>query len=172
MSSEQNQSPSLHWLPAHASVYIPSLSLDGEAGRKMGGRGESSAHVHRCVGCLVRTWLVKGTLGGQWALFFVLFYEWSVFYLFFTFFSFKKLKYNLQCCHYFISSVQFRSVHSVVSNSLRPHGLQHARLPEPSPIPGACSNSSPSWWCHPTISSSVISFSPCLQLYSLHAFYF
>ena len=54
--------------------------------------------------------------------------------------------------------------HSVVSNSLRSHGLQHTRLPCPSPAPGACSNSSPSsWWCHPTISSSVIPFSSCLQ---------
>ena len=45
-----------------------------------------------------------------------------------------------------------------------PHGLQHARLPCPSPIPRACSNSCPlSWWCHPTISSSVIPFSSCLQ---------
>ena len=51
-----------------------------------------------------------------------------------------------------------------VFNSLRPHGLQHARLPCPSPTPGACSNSCPlSQWCHPTISSSVIPFSSCLQ---------
>ena len=52
--------------------------------------------------------------------------------------------------------------HSVVSNSLRPHGLQHARPPCPSPTPGACSNSCPlSQWCHPIISSSVVHF--CLQ---------
>ena len=51
-----------------------------------------------------------------------------------------------------------------MSDSLRPHGLQHARFPCPSPNPGACSNSSPlSQWCHPTISSSVIPFSSCLQ---------
>ena len=51
----------------------------------------------------------------------------------------------------------------VVSNSLWPHELQHARLPCPSPSAGTCSNSSPlSRWCHPTISSSVIPFS-CLQ---------
>ena len=44
------------------------------------------------------------------------------------------------------------------------HELQQARLPYPSPTPGACSNSCPSsWWCHPTISSSVILFSSCLQ---------
>ena len=48
---------------------------------------------------------------------------------------------------------------SVVSDSLRPHGSQHARLPCPSPTPGACSNSYPSsWWCHPTISSSAVPF--------------
>ena len=44
------------------------------------------------------------------------------------------------------------------------HGLQHARLPCPSPTPGTCSNSCPSsQWCHPTISSSVVPFSSCLQ---------
>ena len=54
--------------------------------------------------------------------------------------------------------------HSVVSNSLLPHGLQHARLPCPSPPPGVYSNSSPlTWWCHPTISSSVVPFSSHLQ---------
>ena len=53
---------------------------------------------------------------------------------------------------------------SVVSNCLWPHGLQHARLPCPSPTPGAYSNScSLSRWCHPTISSSVVPFSSCLQ---------
>ena len=59
-------------------------------------------------------------------------------------------------------SVQFRS--SVVSNSLPPHRLKHARLPCPSLTAGACSNSCPfSRCCHPTVSSSVIPFSPCLQ---------
>ena len=53
---------------------------------------------------------------------------------------------------------------SVVSDSLRPHRLQHARLPWPSPTPRACSNSCPSCrWCHPTISSSVVPFFSCLQ---------
>ena len=52
----------------------------------------------------------------------------------------------------------------VVSNSLWPHGLQHARPHCPSPTPRVYSNSCPlSWWCHPTISSSVIPFSSCLQ---------
>ena len=51
-----------------------------------------------------------------------------------------------------------------MSDSLLPHGLQHARLPCPSPTPGAYSDSCPSSrWCHPTISSSVIPFSSCLQ---------
>ena len=51
-----------------------------------------------------------------------------------------------------------------MSNSLGPHGLQHARLLGPSPIPEACSHSCPlSWWCHPTISSSVVPFSSCPQ---------
>ena len=53
---------------------------------------------------------------------------------------------------------------SVVSNFLRLHGLQHARLPCPSPSPRACSNSCPlSQWCHPTISSSVVPFSSYIQ---------
>ena len=53
---------------------------------------------------------------------------------------------------------------SVVSDSLWPHGLQHTRPPCPSPTPGVDSNSCPlSPWCHPTISSSVVPFSSCLQ---------
>ena len=60
------------------------------------------------------------------------------------------------------SSVQFNC--SVVSDSLWPHGLQHTRPPCPSPTPGVHPNSCPlSRWCHLTISSSVIPFSPCLQ---------
>ena len=51
-----------------------------------------------------------------------------------------------------------------MSDSLRPHGLQHARPPCPSPPPKVYSNSCPlSWWCHPTISSSIVPFSSCLQ---------
>ena len=60
------------------------------------------------------------------------------------------------------SSVLFSR--SVVSNSLRPHGLQHARPPCPSPTPRVYSNSSASsQWCHPAISSSVVPFSSCPQ---------
>ena len=68
------------------------------------------------------------------------------------------------------SFLQFRSVQSlsrsVVSDSLRPHGLQYTRFPCPSPTPGACWNSCPSsQWCHPTISSSVLPFS-CFQSFA------
>ena len=60
---------------------------------------------------------------------------------------------------FYWSTKQFQFSHSVVSDSLQPHGLQHTRPPCPSPTPGACSNSCPSsWWCHPNISSSVIPF--------------
>ena len=59
-------------------------------------------------------------------------------------------------------SVQFSC--SVMSDSLRPHGLQHTRPPCPSPIPGVYLNSCPlNQWCHPTISSSVVPFSSWLQ---------
>ena len=60
------------------------------------------------------------------------------------------------------STLLFR--HSVMSDSLQSQGLQHARLPCPSPSPRVCSNSCPlSRWCHPTISSFVNPFSPCPQ---------
>ena len=63
---------------------------------------------------------------------------------------------------YQFSSVQLNR--SVVSDSLRPRGLQHAKPPCPSPTPGVYSNSRPlSRWCHPTISCSVVPFSSCLQ---------
>ena len=61
-------------------------------------------------------------------------------------------------------SVQFSC--SIVSDSLRPHGLQHSRLPCPSPTSRACSDlCSLSQWFHPTISSSVIRLSSCLQYF-------
>ena len=67
------------------------------------------------------------------------------------------------CLYVYINlSVQFSR--SVMSDSLRPHGLQHASPPCPLPTPKAYSNSCPSHqWCHPTILSSVIPFSSCLQ---------
>ena len=76
-----------------------------------------------------------------------------------------------QCCsNYKLSSVQFS--HSVVSNSLQPHGLQHARLPCPSPTPRAYSNSCPlSRWCHATISSSIVPFSSHLQSFPASGYF-
>ena len=72
--------------------------------------------------------------------------------------SMKEMKVRLVL----FSSVQFSR--SVVSDSLWPHGLQHARVPCPSATPGIHPNSCPlSRWCHPTISSSVTPFSPCPQ---------
>ena len=69
-----------------------------------------------------------------------------------------SLKWHYEIC----GSVQFSR--SIVSNTLRPHGLPNARLPCPSPTPGAYSNSCPlSQWCHLTISSSVVPFSSRLQ---------
>ena len=66
--------------------------------------------------------------------------------------------------YFAVSSVQFSRL--VMSNSLRPHGLQHARPPCPSPTPRVYLNSCPlSWWFHPTISSSVIPFSSCPQFF-------
>ena len=67
-------------------------------------------------------------------------------------------------------SVQFSS--SVMSDSLRPHGLQHIRPPCLSPTPGVYSNScSLRWWCHPTISSSVLLLSSRLQSFPASGFF-
>ena len=69
-----------------------------------------------------------------------------------------------------LNPVQFSR--SVVSDFLRPRGLQHARPPCPSPTPRVYSNSSPlSWWCHPTILSSVVRFSSCLQSFPAAGFF-
>ena len=80
-----------------------------------------------------------------------------------------KKRHNKKLCKYSVgggccmhTTVQFSL--SVMSNSLQPHGLQHTRLTCPSPTSRAYSNSYLSlWWCHPTISSSVVSFSFHLQ---------
>ena len=57
--------------------------------------------------------------------------------------------------------------YSVMYYSFWTHGLQHYRLPCPSPSPGACPNSYPlSWWCHPIILFSVVPFSSCLQSFT------
>ena len=70
------------------------------------------------------------------------------------------------------SSAQFS--HSIMSNSLWTHGLQHARPPFPSPTPRVYSNSiltPSSQYCHPTISSSVVPFSSCLQSFPASGFF-
>ena len=75
--------------------------------------------------------------------------------------------------HHFhgLNSVHFSSV-AQSWLTLWPHGLQHARLPCPSPASRAYSNSCPlSWWCHPTTSSSVILFSSCLQSFLMCQFF-
>ena len=72
------------------------------------------------------------------------------------------LTWKVQGKEFYIPVSQFSC--SVISDSLRPHGLQRARPPCPSPTPGVYSNSCPpSQWCHPTISSSVFPFSSCPQ---------
>ena len=63
-----------------------------------------------------------------------------------------------------VMMILYQFSHSVVSDSLQLHEPQHARPPCPSPTPRVYPNPCPlSWWCHPTISSSVIPFSSCLQ---------
>ena len=67
-------------------------------------------------------------------------------------------------CYHIVNQLSVQFSCSVISDSLWPCGLQHARLPCPSLIPGDSSNSCPSsWWCHPTISSSVVPFSSSFQ---------
>ena len=79
----------------------------------------------------------------------------------------KKLQMNIAAYKTCSLKVQFSSFHfsrSVVSDSLWPHELQHAKPPCPSPSPGVHSNSRPlSRWCHPAISCSVTPFSSCPQ---------
>ena len=71
-------------------------------------------------------------------------------------------QFPLQLHEQSLRSVQFS--HSVMSDSLQPHGLQHTRPPCALPTPGVYPNSCPfNWWCHPTISSPIIPFSSCLQ---------
>ena len=72
----------------------------------------------------------------------------------------NKIRYYHISCGVFIALFS----HWIVSDSLRSHGLQHAKLPCPSLSPRVCSNSHPlSWWCNLTIASSATPFSFCLQ---------
>ena len=77
----------------------------------------------------------------------------------------KKRMHNFKLENlFYLMTLLLQFSRQIVSDSLRPHGLQHARPPCPSPTPGVYSNSSPlSLWCHPTISSSVVPFSSRLQ---------
>ena len=106
-------------------------------------------------------WMPMSFLGIlQKSIYFIQYIWYSAFLLFLEFFFFYWSIVALQCCVNF--SVHFSR--SVMSDSLQPHGLQDARLACLSPTPRAYSNSCPSTqWCHPTISSSVIPFSSCLQ---------
>ena len=103
----------------------------------------------------------------HWLIVFIKFGTFSTIISFNVTYHSPCLLWKLQLCAY---SVQFSC--SVVSNSLWPRGLQHARLPCPSLTPGAYSNSCP-WnrWCHPTISSSVVPFSSCLQSFLASEFF-
>ena len=95
----------------------------------------------------VAAWM-GGEFGGEWAHIYV----WLV------------LLRSVWNSHNFVNWLSVQFSRSVVSDSLPPHGLQHSRPPCPSPTPGSYSNSCPSSrWCHPTISSSVVPFSSCLQ---------
>ena len=89
----------------------------------------------------------------------------SFYFFFFSFLVMKVVHKFLKLLTPFLPlSVQFSL--SVLSASWRSHGLQHARLSRPSPTPGVYSNSCPlNQGCHPTISSSVIPFSSCLQYF-------
>ena len=102
---------------------------------------------------------------------FVCVYAWLLSYSMFS--KFIHAIYSM--CHYFIPlhdqliphclDIAVACHHQVMSNSLRPHGLQHARPPCPSPSLKVCPSSCPlNWWCHPTISSSVTLFLSAFNL--------
>ena len=82
------------------------------------------------------------------------------------------VQYWINYMRFLIQSKSVQFSHSIVSDSLQPHGLQHARPPCPSSTPRVYPNSYPlSWWCHPTISSSVVAFSSCLQSFPASGFF-
>ena len=87
-------------------------------------------------------------------------YVWQVLFLLFCHLCLLICKNVLHFWNSYILQEHVSVQLSLMSNSLWPNGLQHARHPCPSPIPGACSNSCPSsQWCHPAISSSAVPFS-------------
>ena len=110
----------------------------------------------------------KGDSTREWDLVFCISFIKTVIYLllfnvlFFILYMYMYMTYWVGQKVHLDFSFQFSC--SVGSDSLRPHGLQHARPSCPSQTPGVYSNACPlSWWSHPTISSSVIPFSSCLQ---------
>ena len=83
-----------------------------------------------------------------------------------------RVSFLISIWHWSALTVLLLFSHSVVTNSLWLHGLQHARLPCPSPTSRACSDSCTlSWWCHPAISSSVIPFFSCFNLSQHHSLF-
>ena len=79
-------------------------------------------------------------------------------------FSLRSSIFSIKIFEVLFLTFNFLTHLELMFGSVRPHGLPHSRLPCPSPTPRACSNSCPlSQWCHPTVSSSVIPFSSCLQ---------
>ena len=120
-------------------------------------------NVEQCFLCLLSIWMFSLE---NYSVF--LFFNWVV-----CFVDIECMRclhtFDINPCwsyHIFLHSVsQFSQFsHSVVSDSLQPHKLQHARPPCPSPTPGVHSNSCPlSRWCHPAISSSVVPFFSCPQ---------
>ena len=92
------------------------------------------------------------------------FFFFNILFIFFSIRVYHRILNIVLCLIQWDLAVSVQFSHSVVSNSLWPHGPQHTRSPCPSLTPGVYSNSYPlSWWCHPTISSSVVPFSSCLQ---------
>ena len=86
------------------------------------------------------------------------------FYFFFTYMAGFWIKTCSSSFSFWFSGYSVQFSHSVVSNSMWPQEPQHARPPCPSPTPGVHPNPCPSsWWCHPTISCSVVPFSSCPQ---------
>ena len=84
--------------------------------------------------------------------------------VFFKAFLYFYLRINYFLCALIVLCMSVQFSHSVVSDSLRPHEPQHARPPYPSPTSRIHPNPCPlSWWCHSTISSSVVPFSSCPQ---------
>ena len=146
-----------HQLDGH--VFEKALRVGDEQGSLACGRKESDTTE---LNWMRRTIYLKVILGFMLPIFKFCHNNWH----YISTCNFENI-WSLNIC--ILSAFQFSSVQfscSVMSNSLRPHELQHAKLPCPSLTPGAYPNSCPlSRWCHPTISSSVVPFSSCPQCF-------